>query len=232
MSTPGWGPEHLDPELLHRALSHRSWCAEHPGESSNERLEFLGDAVLGVVVTDHLFSAYPDRSEGWLSPARSSLVRGGTLATIARELGLGEQVLLGKGEESSGGREKASILADVFEAVVGAVYVGQGFDAARAFVLDAMGDRLEAVGTLADPAARTARQDHKSRLQEHCARGGLGAPEYTWIEEGPEHEKSFTVAVSIDGDVVGEGTGRSKKQAEQQAACRALAHIDNAPEPE
>lgn len=232
MSTPGWGPDNLDPELLHRALSHRSWCAEHPGELSNERLEFLGDAVLGVVITDHLFSTFPDRPEGWLSPARATLVRGGTLAEVARELRLGDRVLLGKGEEQSGGREKASILADVFEAIVGAIYAGHGFEAARSFVLTAMADRLATIGELEEPLARIARHDHKSRLHEHCARAGKSAPDYAWVEDGPEHAKTFTVTVSVDGEVVGRGMGRSKKQAEQHAAQMALDSINTESEPE
>ncbi len=181
--------------------------------------------MLGLVVTDYLFTTYHDRSEGWLSQARASLVRAGTLTDIARDLQLGDAMSLGKGEARSGGREKASILADAVEAVIGAVYVDAGMDAARSFIIDLMGERLTDVTALTGPTNSTLPHDHKSRIQEHCAQNGMGAPDYTWTEEGPEHEKSFTVELSIDGAVVGQGVGRSKKQAEQVAACAALTEL-------
>lgn len=211
-----------DVGLLERALSHRSWCAEHPGTLSNERLEFLGDAVLGMVVTDQLMRRHPDRSEGWLSQARSDLVRAGTLYQVAVALGLGDHVRLGRGEELTGGRDKPSILADAVEALIGAVYLDSGFGAAQTMVLGWLEDRLAAQDLAEGSGSTPAAADFKSRLQEWCARGGGTVPTYAWTESGPEHDKMFTVSVVIDGEVCATGTGRSKKQAEQAAAQHAL----------
>lgn len=203
-------------------MSHRSWCAEHPGTASNERLEFLGDAVLGMVVTDQLMRRHPDRSEGWLSRARSDLVRAGTLYQVAIALHLGDHLRLGRGEELTGGRNKPSILADAVEAVIGAVYLDGGFRAAQTMVLGWLEDRLAAQDVLEGSDSTPAIADFKSRLQEWCARGGGAVPTYTWTESGPEHDKMFTVEVVIDGDRYATGRGRSKKQAEQAAARHAL----------
>src|SRR5829696_3341281 len=201
-----------DPELLDRALAHRSWCAETPGHPSNERLEFLGDAVLGLVVTDHIFRSYPLLPEGELAKVRASVVSAAALADVAAELDLGEAVLLGKGEDASGGREKPSILADALEAVIGAVYLDAGWDGAAEVVLGLLGDRIAAA------AAGPGGQDYKTRLQELSARSFEDVPEYRVIDDGPDHAKRFYATVVLDGVSRGRGEGRSKKQAEQAAA--------------
>ena len=186
--------------------------AESPGERSNERLEFLGDAVLGLVVTDHIFRAYPDLPEGELAKVRASVVSAAALAEIALELGLGESIQLGKGEGASGGREKPSILADATEAIIGAVYLDGGWTAASDLVLDLLGDRI------ADAAAGPGGQDYKTRLQELAARLVDHVPEYRVVDDGPDHAKRFYASVRVGEQVFGGGEGRSKKQAEQAAA--------------
>lgn len=193
-------------------MAHRSWCAETPGESSNERLEFLGDAVLGLVVTDHLFRTYPFLPEGELAKVRASVVNSEALAEVAAELGLGEAILLGKGEDSSGGREKPSILADAMEAVIGAVYLDGGWGAAATLVMRLLGERVE------EGAAGPGGQDFKTRLQELSARRFDQLPRYEVTDEGPDHAKRFFAVVTVGGVERGKGEGRSKKQAEQQAA--------------
>lgn len=213
------GHRFIDPAPLLLALTHRSWCAENAGSRSNERLEFLGDAVLGLVVTDHIFSAHPEMPEGSLAKLRAAVVSEPTLAAVAAELGVGPCLRLGKGEASSGGREKASILSDAMEAIIGAVYVDGGLDAARPVVLDLLGDRIisEAVG----PGSA----DYKSQLQEILARRNEGAPVYELSDEGPDHDKRFFARVRVDGSVIGEGEGRSKKLAEQAAARAAFIRL-------
>jgi ribonuclease-3 len=201
-----------DGELLSRALAHRSWCAETPGNPSNERLEFLGDAVLGLVVTDHIFRSYPLLPEGELAKVRASVVSAAALAEVAAELDLGEALLLGKGEDASGGREKPSILADALEAVIGAVYLDAGWDGAAAVVLGLLGDRI------AEAAAGPGGQDYKTRLQELSARSFEDVPSYLVVDEGPDHAKRFFATVIVGGRPRGKGEGRSKKQAEQAAA--------------
>ena len=201
-----------DAELLSKALSHRSWVAESPGSMSNERLEFLGDAVLGLVVTDHIFRTYPDLPEGELAKVRASVVSAAALAEVAVELGLGETLRLGKGEDASGGREKPSILADATEAVIGAVYLDGGWNAASDLVLGLLGDRI------ADAAAGPGGQDYKTRLQELAARTYEVLPEYEVVDDGPDHAKRFFAAVTVGDRRFGGGEGRSKKQAEQAAA--------------
>ena len=193
---------------------------------SNERLEFLGDAVLGLVVADYLFTTFPEHSEGWLSRARASLVRASTLHSVAQELFVGDAVRLGKGERQSGGATKPSILADTVEALIGAVYLEGGSKVASDFVLRLLGDRVDdlVMRTVAD--GDPSPLDHKSRLQEWCARDGGTLPVYTWAESGPEHAKSFVVELLIEGVVTGRGVGRSKKFAEQDAARDALAHLE------
>ncbi|MGH9138927.1 MAG: ribonuclease III, partial [Acidimicrobiales bacterium] len=201
-----------DPELLAPALVHRSWCAEHAGWQSNERLEFLGDAVLGIVVTDHLFRTYPDLPEGELAKVRASVVSAAALADVAIELRLGDALLLGKGEDGSGGREKPSILADALEALLGVVYLADGLGAARSLVLNLLGERI------AEAATGPGGQDYKTRLQELAARRFEAVPRYDVDDEGPDHAKRFFARVTVEGDVRGRGEGRSKKQAEQAAA--------------
>lgn len=194
-------------------------------------MEFLGDAVLGVVVADYVFSTFSDHGEGWLSRARASLVRASTLYSIAQDLDLGSVIRLGKGEERSGGRDKPSILADAVEAIIGATYVDGGIEAARPLVVRLLGARLDDLANRVGPDEDPAPNDHKSRLQERCAQGGGAIPEYTWTESGPEHEKTFEVRVLIDGEAVASGTGRSKKQAEQAAAANALALLEDDNQP-
>jgi ribonuclease III len=199
-------------ELLERALMHRSYAYENGGLPTNERLEFLGDSVLGLIVTDTLFCSYPDLPEGQLAKLRAAVVNMRALAGVARGLDLGSYVRLGKGEEGTGGRDKSSILADTLEAVIGAVYLDQGLPAADALV-----------HRLFDPViARSARLgaglDWKTSLQELTASEILGVPEYHVEESGPDHQKSFRAFVRIGAQTYGEGEGRSKKEAEQQAA--------------
>jgi ribonuclease III len=202
----------IGPELLGRALMHRSFAYENGGLPTNERLEFLGDSVLGLIVTDTLFRQYPDLPEGQLAKLRAAVVNMRALAGVARGLDLGSYVRLGKGEEGTGGRDKSSILADTLEAVIGAVYLDQGLMAADALV-----------HRLFDPViARSARLgaglDWKTSLQELTAAEMLGVPEYYVEESGPDHQKSFRAFVRIGAKTYGEGEGRSKKEAEQQAA--------------
>ncbi len=179
-----------------------------------------------MVVTDELFRRHPERSEGWLSRARSDLVRAGTLYAVAVELSLGEFIRLGKGEELTGGREKPSILADAVEALIGAAYLDGGFTAAAAVIDAQFGPRLDDLSLLEETDDPPAPADFKSRLQELCARGGGAIPTYTWVESGPEHDKTFSAEVLLDGTSLAIGVGRSKKQAEQDAAAHALAILE------
>jgi ribonuclease-3 len=208
----------LEPELLERALTHRSFAYENGGLPTNERLEFLGDAVLGLVVTTALYRNHPDLPEGQLAKLRASVVNMRALADVARELGgggLGRHLRLGKGEEATGGRDKASILADTLEALLGAVYLDHGIDTAAA-VIHRLFDPV-----MASAAVRGAGLDWKTSLQELTAGGGLGVPEYRVTEEGPDHAKMFTAAAVVGGERLGHGEGRSKKEAEQRAAEQA-----------
>lgn len=209
----GWAV--TDRPLLAQALAHRSWCAENPGTESNERLEFLGDAVLGLVVTNHLFRTYPDLPEGELAKVRASLVSSSALAEVAAELSVGAALLLGKGEDSSGGREKPSILADAAEALIGAAYLDQGWEGTAAMVMALLGERI------GPAAAGPGGQDYKTRLQELCAQRFDKLPSYTVRDHGPDHAKLFDAVVQVNGQRWGEGHGRSKKQAEQAAAKQA-----------
>lgn len=204
----------LAPDLLAPALVHRSWCAEHAGYASNERLEFLGDSVLGVVVTDHVYRAHADLAEGDLTEIRKTVVSSVALAAVAEDLRVGEHLLLGKGEELSGGRQKPSILADAMEAIIGAVYLAQGIEGATTLVMHILGDRLA--------TAQSDGADHKSRFQELAAQQGLGPPRYEVEASGPDHARSFHVTAMVDGVARGDGVGRSKKQAEQAAAQAAV----------
>ncbi|KAB8161548.1 ribonuclease III [Streptomyces sp. 3MP-14] len=202
----------LEPALLVRALTHRSYAYEHGGLPTNERLEFLGDSVLGLVVTDTLYRRHPDLAEGQLAKLRAAVVQARALAEVARGLDLGAFVRLGRGEEGTGGRDKASILADTLEAVIGAVYLDQGLDAADELVHRLFDPVIERSSNLG------AGLDWKTSLQELSAAEGLGVPEYVIGESGPDHEKTFTAAARVGGQTYGTGTGRSKKEAEQQAA--------------
>jgi ribonuclease-3 len=202
----------LDDGLLDQALTHRSYAYEHGGLPTNERLEFLGDSVLGVVVTDTLFRSHPALSEGRLAKLRAAVVNARALAEVARTIGLGAHIKLGRGEESTGGRNKSSILSDTVEALIGAVYLSGGFEASGA-VVHLLFDPLM------DNAARLgAGLDWKTSLQELSAGHSLGVPEYVIADQGPDHEKTFTAQVRVGGSMYGHGTGRSKKEAEQQAA--------------
>jgi ribonuclease III len=212
-----------DEDLLVQALAHRSWCAENPGMTSNERLEFLGDAVLGLVVTDHLFRIYPELPEGELAKVRASVVNSAALAEVAAALGVGDAMLLGKGEDQSGGREKPSILADAMEALLGAVYLDRGRAVVSALIMRLLGARIE------EAAAGPGGQDYKTRLQELCARSFDQLPSYTVADQGPDHAKEFDALVRVDGVVKGHGRGRSKKQAEQAAARQAWEHLSEHP---
>ncbi len=200
--------------LLRRAMAHRSWCAEAPGEErSNERLEFLGDAVLGWVIADIAFHRFDTLAEGLLTDLRKSVVNATALAEIAAEIGIGAYLLLGKGEAVAGGAEKPSILSDAFEAVLGAVYLDGGTEPAYAMVERWVAPRLSTSVERLDPL------DHKTHLQELAARIGRGAPVYAVTSTGPDHAKVFAATVSLDDKTLGEGEGGSKKAAEQAAAA-------------
>jgi ribonuclease III len=209
----------VDPGLLEQAVTHRSWCAEHEGEPSNERLEFLGDAVLGVVVTDQLFRDYPRLPEGQLAKTRAEVVSSAALAPMARDLGLGAALRLGRGEELSGGRDKTSILADALEAVLGAIWLDGGLAAVDPVIRRLVADTLRSA--VAGPGGA----DFKTRLQEEAAKRADALPEYRMSETGPDHAKVFDATVSVAGEVWGHGTGRSKKEAEQAAAADAWERI-------
>jgi len=202
----------LGTDLLERALTHRSYAYENGGLPTNERLEFLGDSVLGLVVTDTLFREHPDLPEGQLAKLRAAVVNMRALADVARGLGLGRFLRLGRGEEGTGGRDKSSILADTLEALIGAVYVDKGLDEAFR-VVHLLFDPL-----IARSASLGAGLDWKTSLQELTAAEMLGVPEYHVDESGPDHAKSFTATVRVGGQEYGQGAGRSKKEAEQQAA--------------
>jgi ribonuclease-3 len=205
----------LDAGLLKLAMTHRSYAYENGGLPPNERLEFLGDAVLGLVVTDHLYKTHPDLPEGHLAKLRASVVNMHALAGVARKLGddgLGAHLLLGKGEELTGGRDKASILADGMEAVIGAVYLEHGIDTARELVHHLFD------GLLAEAPLLGAGLDWKTSLQELTASASLGVPEYRVQEQGPDHRKEFTATVIVAGQDRGSGDGTTKKEAEQKAA--------------
>lgn len=214
------GHSFADPALLRRAMCHRSWVAEAPDDvASNERLEFLGDAVLGWVVADLVFRDFGDLAEGALTDLRKSVVNANALADVARELDLGEHLLLGRGEDAAGGREKTSILSDAMEAVLGAVYLDGGRDAAFDLVERLLSQRLiESVGGLH-------RLDHKSALQELLARSGRPVPDYRVTSSGPDHDKTFVAKVVVGRDTLGRGEGRSKKAAEQAAAEAAYVEL-------
>jgi ribonuclease-3 len=205
--------------LLQLALTHRSHAAEHSLDESYERLEFLGDAVLQLAVTRYLFTEFPELNEGELAKVRAAVVDETTLAHLARELGLGPLVLLGRGEVLTGGFDKDSILSDVMESVIGAVYLEEGFTATSEMILEHWAPLVD------ERASAPGEADYKTRLQELLAQSGA-RPRYVISDEGPEHEKVFTAEV-FAGDVsLGSGTGSSKKRAEQAAAAAAAAALE------
>lgn len=210
-------------ELCRLALTHRSYAFEQDLEVNNERLEFLGDAVLGLVVTDMAFREFPEMSEGELAKLRAAIVNMGALAEVARDLGLGRFVLLGKGEEMSGGRDKASILADVLEAMLGAIYLDRGLETARRLIERLFRPRMIAY------VRGEGERDYKTILQELASAELRTLPEYRISETGPDHEKEFTATVYLAGKAWGTGRGRSKKEAEQQAAHEAYRALSEQP---
>ena len=212
--------QRLDPQLLRQALTHRSYAYENGGLPTNERLEFLGDSVLGLVVTERLYRDFPDEPEGQLAKLRAAVVNAAALADVARALGLGDYLLLGKGEESTGGHDKSSILADAMEAVIGAMYMSTDLETSRAFIERIFGPLI------ASSAQLGAGLDWKTSLQERSAELDQGVPEYRVSDSGPDHAKEFTAQAVIAGRVLGTGHGRSKKVAEQEAAAQAYAALN------
>ena len=206
--------------LLQNALTHSSYANErwHNGLMSNERLEFLGDSVLGMLVAEYLYRSFPDRLEGELTRMRADMVCENALAEIARQIGLGQHLLLGKGEESNGGRSRGSILADAVESVIAACYLDGGMDAAREFVERFVLTRV--------PAAKMKNVDYKTALQELVQQKRDQVLQYTLVgETGPDHDKQFRVELTLNGTPVGVGIGTSKKRAEQDAARAALENM-------
>lgn len=211
--------QEVDPDLLRQALTHRSYAYENGGLPTNERLEFLGDSVLGIVITERLYRDFPDEPEGQLAKLRAAVVNAQALAEVARALGLGQYLLLGKGEESTGGDDKSSILADAMEAVIGAMYMSTDMETTRAFLERVFGPLIAASAQLG------AGLDWKTSLQERAARIEQGVPEYRVTDSGPDHAKEFSAEVLVGGQVLGRGHGRSKKVAEQEAAAQAYAAL-------
>ena len=209
------GVTFADPGLRRAALTHRSFAFEQGLDLTNERLEFLGDSVLGLVVTDMAYRSFPALPEGQLAKLRAAIVNMQALADVARSLDLGNMVLLGRGEELSGGREKPSILADALEAVFGAVYLDRGLDVARSMIERLFRPRMDAY------ARGEGDRDYKTMLQELASQRVRSMPEYRLQERGPDHEKEFTATVFLNNEALGRGVGRSKKEAEQQAAREA-----------
>ncbi len=211
----------IEPSLLELAFTHRSFAYESEIKETNERLEFLGDSVLGLIVTEELYKRYPDFDESRLSPLRSGVVNMRALADIARELDLGSYIRLGKGEEVTGGRDKNSLLADALEALIGAIYLQFGFDICTQIV------RRLITSTMDAAVARGAGLDGKTALQELVAALNKGVPEYVVSEEGPDHDKNFTAVAMVAGVAVSEGVGKSKREAEQIAARIAYESLKN-----
>lgn len=209
----------MDPQLFALALTHRSYAYENGGLPTNERLEFLGDSVLGVVVTDHLYTTHPDLSEGELAKLRAAVVNARALARVARGLGVGPLVRLGRGEVTTGGHDKSSILADTMEALIGATYLAHGIEGARLLVHELF-DPL-----MAEAAQLGAGLDWKTSVQELAATVGVGVPRYDVTESGPDHDKRFEAMIVIGELRFGPGRGRNKKQAEQEAAGIGFAEL-------
>lgn len=211
----------LSPQLLELAFTHRSFAYETGITTTNERLEFLGDAVLGLVVTEELYLKYPDLDESRLSPLRSGIVNMRALADIARSLELGKYIRLGKGEEVTNGRDKNSLLADALEALIGAIYLERGFSQSAEVIRALIRETLDSA------MAKGAGLDGKTALQELVAAIGKGVPEYQITETGPDHDKSFTASAVVAGEVIAEGSGKSKREAEQSAARAAFEILQN-----
>ena len=221
------GHTFADRTLCEAALTHKSWLNEAPGtaRTDNERLEFLGDAVLALVVSDLLMKGFPDRSEGELSKARAVIVSEVGLSRTAQGIGLGQWIFLGRGEDQAGGRGKSSILSDALEAVMGAVYLDGGLEAARRVAEQLFSAALK------DVEMQT-RHDYKSRLQERSQALLQATPQYRVVgQEGPDHDKRFSVTISLGGREYGRAVGRSKKEAEQSAAAQALVILEGEGEP-
>lgn len=213
------------PELLDEALTHKSHLQGKPSVQSkhNERLEFLGDAVLSLVISDFLASKYPSSTEGELSKVRARLVSRASLAQAARRLGLGDLLRLGRGEEVTHGRVKSSILGNALEAVMGAIYLDGGLDSAKAFILQVLGKEIDLIQSAIFPAYM---RDHKSHLQEYCQKQFDMLPTYSLLQEsGPDHQKQFEVQVRIQDKILGQGVGKTKKEAEQNAAQQAFSQL-------
>ncbi|SDH93317.1 ribonuclease III [Agrococcus jejuensis] len=217
-----WLGVDIDPELLALALTHRSYAFEHGGIPTNERLEFLGDTILGQAITIELFDRHPDVSEGELAKRRAGVVSTVALADVARTIGLGQHLLLGRGEETTGGRDKSSILADALEAIFGAAFLSLGHEASAQLVLRLVGPLLD------DPERSGAALDPKTHLQELAARLERGSPEYAIDATGPDHARTFTATVSLDGEPIATGAGTSKKAAEMSAALTAWTQLHDA----
>ncbi len=208
-------------EIYNLALTHRSYAYEQINPTQhNERLEFLGDAILGAIVTDLIFTSYPELAEGEMARLRASAVNTQALAEIAEEVGLGDHIRLGRGEEGSGGSSKTSVLADTFEAVVGALYIDRGIEATTKVLVPLFEDRLRATLAAGD------RYDAKTALQEIVVRDRGGFPDYRVTSSGPDHDKSFAAEVFVSGVLYGTGEGKSKKEAEHHAAKAALARFE------
>ena len=207
-------------DLLTQALTHKSWVNEHKNQrESNERLEFLGDAVLEFIISKELYQKHPDKEEGFLTALRANLVNTQNLANIARKLNVGKVIFLAKGEEDGGGRENPSLLADTVEAVIGALFLDQGIEPVYDFIKEHI--IAEIPEKLSKPL-----KDPKSRLQEYIQSKKLPTPKYRVIEEsGPDHNKKFVLEVSVEGKKLGEGMGKSKSTAEQRAADNALSRL-------
>lgn len=214
------GYEFKDVSLLRLSLTHRSVSSEDPSRNDNERLEFLGDAVLQLVVTDLLYDRYPQLAEGQMAKVRAAVVSRPTLAEIAKSIDLGSEVELAPGEERSGGRSKDSILGNALEAVIGAVYLDGGLEEARRVIQVLWEERV------ADRAKRPGVKDYKTRLQEHLARRGE-RPSYDVEGSGPDHDRSFKAVVTVAGKSLGSGEGKSKKEAEQASAREALETLNS-----
>lgn len=209
-----------DEKLFKMALTHKSSLNEMPElKESNERLEFLGDAILEFVVTESLYKSFPDKQEGYLTALRANLVNTQNLAELAKRLGVGELILLSRGEEDGGGRENPSLLADTVEALIGALYLDQGVKRVEEFI------KINLITEIPDKVAKPLK-DPKSRFQEYIQAKGFPTPKYKVLRElGPDHNKEFVVEVSVEGKVLGKGEGKSKSLAEQEAAKNALSFL-------
>ncbi|MGB6838668.1 MAG: ribonuclease III [Microgenomates group bacterium] len=209
-----------DQELLKQALTHKSWVNENRNQrESNERLEFLGDAVLEYIVSKEIYSIFPKKEEGYLTTLRANLVNTGNLAKAAKKLDLGDKIYLSRGEEESGGKKNTSLLADTMEAIIGALFLDQGMDAAYKFI------KAHLLSEIPEKISKPLK-DAKSRLQEYIQAEGLNAPKYKVVKEtGPDHKKEFVIEVIADGKSLGKGIGKSKGSATQAAAKEALEHL-------